>query len=61
MRRPMMAGNWKMNMTVAEALALARQIYQLVGDTSVVEQLLCPPSVCLHPLKAASDGMPFLL
>ena len=61
MRRPMMAGNWKMNMTVAEALALARQIYQLVGDTSVVEQLLCPPSVSLHPLKAASEGMPFLL
>jgi len=61
MRIPMMAGNWKMNMTVAEALDLARQINQLVGDTSVVEQLLCPPSICLHPLKAIATGMPFAL
>lgn len=61
MRKPMMAGNWKMNMTVAEALDLARQIYRLVGGTSVVEQLLCPPSVCLHPLKAVTHDMPFLL
>ena len=61
MRKPMMAGNWKMNMTVTEALALTRQIYQLVGDTSVVEQLLCPPSVCLHPLKAIATDMPFVL
>ncbi|MDE0200396.1 MAG: triose-phosphate isomerase [Caldilineaceae bacterium] len=61
MRKPMMAGNWKMNMTVAEALDLARQINQLVGDTTVVEQLLCPPSICLHPLKAITTGMPFAL
>ena len=61
MRKPMMAGNWKMNMTVAEALALTRQIVQLVGDTTAVEMLLCPPSVCLHPLKAVSSAMPFSL
>ncbi len=61
MRKPMMAGNWKMNSTVPEALALTRQIYQLVGDTTVVEQLLCPPSLCLHPLKALTAGMPFSL
>ncbi|MDE0078682.1 MAG: triose-phosphate isomerase [Caldilineaceae bacterium] len=61
MRKPMMAGNWKMNMTVAEALDLARQISQLVGETTVVEQLLCPPSICLHPLKAIITGMPFAL
>ncbi len=61
MRKPMMAGNWKMNLTVTEALDLARQIYRLVGKTTAVEQLLCPPSVCLHPLKAATDDMPFLL
>ena len=61
MRKPMMAGNWKMNKTVPEALALTRQIYQLVGDTTVVEQLLCPPSLCLHPLKTLTAGMPFSL
>ncbi len=61
MRKPMMAGNWKMNLTVAEALDLARQIHQLVGNTTLVEQLLCPPSVCLHPLRAITSEMPFAL
>lgn len=61
MRKPMMAGNWKMNMTVQDAIALTEQIYQLVGDTSVVEQLLCPPFICLHPLNEIAAPMPFTL
>ncbi len=61
MRKPIMAGNWKMNMTVAEALDLTRQIYRLVGDSTAVEMLLCPPSVCLHPLKALTSDMPISL
>ncbi len=61
MRKPMMAGNWKMNKTVPEALDLARQIYQLVGDTNVVEQVLCPPSLCLYALKTLTADMPFSL
>ena len=36
MRKPMMAGNWKMNKTVPEALALARRIHARVGG-GVVE------------------------
>jgi len=56
-----MAGNWKMNMTVAEALDLTRQINRLVGDSTAVEMLLCPPSVCLHPLKALTSDMPISL
>ncbi|MXX24030.1 MAG: triose-phosphate isomerase [Caldilineaceae bacterium SB0668_bin_21] len=61
MRKPMMAGNWKMNMTVAEALDLTRQINRLVGDSTAAEMLLCPPSVCLHPLKALTSDMPISL
>ncbi len=61
MRKPIMAGNWKMNMTVAEALDLTRQINRLVGDSTTVEMLLCPPSVCLHPLKALTSDMPISL
>ncbi|MCZ0940891.1 MAG: triose-phosphate isomerase [Caldilineaceae bacterium] len=61
MRKPIMAGNWKMNMTVAEALDLTRQINRLVGDSTAVEMLLCPPSVCLHPLKALTSDMPISL
>ena len=61
MRKPMMAGNWKMNKTASEALALTRQIFELVGSCPEVEQLLCPPSVCLHPLEAMTAAMPFSL
>lgn len=61
MRKPMMAGNWKMNKTVPEALALARRIHARVGGSAVVEQLLCPPSICLHALKALTEEMPFSL
>ena len=61
MRKPMMAGNWKMNKTVSEALALTRQIDELVGSCAAVEQVLCPPFVCLHPLRALTTDMPFSL
>ncbi len=61
MRKPMMAGNWKMNKTVPEALSLTRQIYELVGDCTGVEQVLCPPFVCLHAVKALTADMPFSL
>ncbi len=61
MRKPMMAGNWKMNKTVSEALALTRQIDELVGSCAAVEQVLCPPFVCLHPLRAMTNDMPIAL
>ena len=61
MRKPMMAGNWKMNKSVSEALALTRRIDALVGSCTAVEQVLCPPSVCLHPLNTMTTDMPFSL
>ncbi|MCY4119232.1 MAG: triose-phosphate isomerase [Caldilineaceae bacterium] len=61
MRKPMMAGNWKMNKTVPEAVALARQIHALAGSSEVVEQLLCPPFICLHALKALTEETSFSL
>lgn len=51
MRKPLMAANWKMNKTVSEALALTRQICELTRSYEGVDQVLCPPSVCLHPLQ----------
>ena len=61
MRKPMMAGNWKMNKSVSEALALARRIDALVGSSTAVEQVLCPPFVCLHPLSTMTTARPFAL
>ena len=50
MRTPIIAGNWKMNKTEAEALALVRVIMQRVRSFSGVEVLICPPFTSLSTL-----------
>jgi triosephosphate isomerase (TIM) len=51
MRKRIVAGNWKMNTTLTEAVELARAIKDLVKDNSV-EVVLCPP---FTNLSAVSD------
>ncbi|WP_164016774.1 triose-phosphate isomerase [Pyxidicoccus trucidator] len=61
-RRKIVAGNWKMNKTVPEALALVRELRGLVaplGDT--VEVVLAPTFVALQPLHVALEGAPLQL
>lgn len=53
MRKPMMAGNWKMNKTVAEAVALAQAIQAEVANVETVDRVLCPPFVCLPAVQNA--------
>lgn len=47
MRKPMMAGNWKMNMGPGEATTLARAILERVADYDSVDRVVCPPFVSL--------------
>jgi triosephosphate isomerase len=47
MRIPIIAGNWKMHKTIAEAVQLARGIREAVVDISGVDIVLCPPFVAL--------------
>ena len=55
MRRPFVAGNWKMNLDRAEAVALASALASGVsGDT--VEVAVCPPCVYLEGVVAATKG-----
>ena len=56
MRRPFIAGNWKMNLDRAAAAALARGIAQRVGDESQTEVALCPPAVYLESVAEAVAG-----
>ncbi|MCY1045585.1 triose-phosphate isomerase [Corallococcus sp. bb12-1] len=61
-RRKIVAGNWKMNKTVPEALALVRELRGAVaalGDT--VEVVIAPPFVALQPLHIALEGAPIQL
>jgi triosephosphate isomerase len=56
MRRPMMAGNWKMNKTVEEAVALARAIREQVGGVHPVDRVLCPPFLDIPQVSAELTG-----
>ncbi|MHB8257879.1 MAG: triose-phosphate isomerase [Acidiferrobacterales bacterium] len=51
MRRPMVAGNWKMNGTQAEAAALVGGIEQGLAGVRHAEILVCPPYI-LVPVVA---------
>ena len=56
MRRPFIAGNWKMNLSRAECVALAKEVAEKVGATSAVEVAVCPPSVYLAAVADAIQG-----
>ncbi|MBM4429559.1 MAG: triosephosphate isomerase, partial [Chloroflexi bacterium] len=47
MRTPIVAGNWKMYKTIAEATALVREMRYELNETEGVEKVLCPPFTAL--------------
>ncbi|MGL5616107.1 MAG: triose-phosphate isomerase [Sarcina sp.] len=56
MRTPIIAGNWKMNKTPAEAVEMINELKGLVKDATC-EVVLCPTFVCLDvALKAAAGS-----
>jgi len=52
MRKIIVAGNWKMNKTLDEAVALAEGLKKELANLTRVETVLCPPFVSL---KAVGD------
>ncbi len=56
MRKPMMAGNWKMNKTIDEAAALATSIRAAVAQYNNVDRVICPPALCMPAVAAAVAG-----
>ena len=56
MRTPIIAGNWKMNKNVNEAVDLVRELRRLVLDVEKVEMVVCPPFVALAPVADALAG-----
>jgi triosephosphate isomerase len=53
MRRKFIAGNWKMNTTRTEAVALASAVAAKIGSSSAVDVAVCPPSVYLEAVGQA--------
>ena len=56
-RKPMMAGNWKMNNTIAEAVVLTQEISNRYEKEwpEHVDVVVCPPYVDLKPAKTVLD------
>jgi triosephosphate isomerase len=51
MRKPILAGHWKMNMTIADATDFVRSIRRGLNDIKSVDRVLCPPFTALAALK----------
>jgi triosephosphate isomerase len=60
-RTPMVAGNWKMNTTVAEAVALADALRADLESIASVDRVVCPPFISLAPLRDRLAGSPVRL
>lgn len=55
-RKPIIAGNWKMNKTVAEAESFARELAAQIETYNTVDRVLCPPFVALDAVRKALEG-----
>ena len=55
MRKPIIAGNWKMNKTPEEAAQLVKDLIPLVKDAAC-DVVVCTPAVCFAAVKSVIEG-----
>src|SRR3972149_3541177 len=55
-RTPIIAGNWKMNTTIDQAVDLAPSVRNAVSGSTEVEVAPCPPVVSLMALRGVVAG-----
>lgn len=60
MRKPIIAGNWKMNNTPEESVALVKALAPLVADAKC-EVVVCPTAACLAAVGEAITGTNIVL
>jgi triosephosphate isomerase len=51
MRKPIIAGNWKMYKTLSEAKQFAEEVKGLAPDAEKIDSVICGPSLFLEPLS----------
>ena len=56
MRVPLIAGNWKMNTTVSEAVELVKAMRDELNVIGNVDKVICPPFVSLVPVGQLIKG-----
>ena len=57
-RRPLVAGNWKMNGLKASAAELAKVVQGAAGLSAKVDLLVCPPATLVPAFAAQARGTP---
>jgi triosephosphate isomerase (TIM) len=55
-RKKLIAGNWKMNKTSADAVALASEVVASVGKLTDVDVAVCPPFTSIEAVGKALEG-----
>jgi triosephosphate isomerase len=58
MRRPVIAGNWKMNNNGAESVALVSQLKAMLADSREIDIVVAPPFTALGAVAAVLKGSP---
>jgi len=61
MRRPLIAGNWKMNNNREESVELVSRLKEMISDSGQVEVVVAPPFTALGSVAEAIKGSPILL
>ncbi|MBR3628735.1 MAG: triose-phosphate isomerase [Elusimicrobia bacterium] len=56
MRKPLMAGNWKMNKTIPEAVAMVKELKGKIADVKDVDVLICPTFTAISALANEAKG-----
>ena len=58
MRRPFIAGNWKMHKTIGEAATLAEELRAALDGVTGCDVVVCPPFPALAAVREALAGSP---
>lgn len=60
-RQPFIAGNWKMNKTIGEALDLVREMKKSISGVKDTEVAVAPPFTALYAVRRELEGTPIRL
>ncbi|MFJ7745163.1 triose-phosphate isomerase [Peribacillus sp. NPDC097295] len=56
MRKPIIAGNWKMNKTLSEATGFLEEVSTLIPKSDKIDTVVCAPALFLNQLVQSAQG-----
>ena len=55
MRKPIIAGNWKMHNTIEESFEMLKELFPLIQEKNT-EVIICPNYICLSEVSKLLSG-----